>query len=93
MSSCCMSGVRAYTHAMPLAAFARRSLPSPVSTALSIALESMQEAPVILSWVQAFPEKQAVHVSLPCAIVSPQGRSLRRRLLGMGCTVSTRLHV
>lgn len=78
---------------MPLAAFARRSLPSPVSTAFSIALESMQQAPVILSWVQAFPEKQAVHISLPCATVSPQCRSLRRQLQGMGCTVSTRHHV
>lgn len=79
---------------MPLAAFARRSLPSSAApTALSIALESLSEAPVILSWVQAFPVKQAIHISLPCATVSPQGRSLRRRLLGMGCTVSTRHHV
>ena len=45
----------------------------------------------LLEWVKACPERTGVHVILPSARRHAEARTCRRTLLGLGCTVTTRL--
>ncbi|MDD5751367.1 MAG: hypothetical protein PHS73_02505 [Candidatus Peribacteraceae bacterium] len=45
----------------------------------------------LLEWVKACPERSAVHIILPSARRHAEARTCRRTLVGLGCTVTTRL--